>query len=616
MNIKIANKLGKAMSVVCSLLLLASCSDWSDHYDDGGVSNADVEIYNGDITSYIKSQESLTEMAQLYSQNGVFESTTPEGNYTFIVTDNTVFEAQKDKITNISALALHTVADASIAPALLTDGYGIQTRSGKSVWVYGNGQQAKIDDFNIVKTVKTTNGYIYVIDGLLPVRQSIYEYFTSLPDDKYSEFKTLVKSYEEKWFDREASRILGVNEQGMTVYDSVFVNRNTLMDRYTEAGVAKWNMRDENYRSTMFIPDNDQVKEAMKAALDSIPKWLNRQPTADDTVKFKAWIVKACFVDHSVSDEQITTRGEEQFACVGGYQMVEDKLNDITSYKEIAPAYWRPAKNTVNTATKVTLSNGTAYFTTNLHIPNHIVIYRIKSRFYELWNNMSIADRNAHFLWTNWQLPQIVTEAQGPFTLSENLPTIYYNVLTAEPTQEAHDEGLPCSVVYDGLTYDENDNAVYEVNLPAGEYYLRMGFKHSLTYSVSIYFKGADEDDSQYVEQKKDMVIYATGSNFHFDRGAASEVPHYGEDGIAYPENFDVDYWQTIDPKAIAYDTDGYTVGIVKLKKNGNFKIKVSSSDNAKSYSYKIGDASTRTKNNIQQLMMYHWCLRPTYNNY
>lgn len=616
MNIRIANKLGKTAGVVCSLLLLASCSDWSDHYDDGGLSNADVEIYGGDIASYINTSESLTEMASLYARNGIFESTTPDGNYTFIVAENSVLEAQKDQITDEARWARHTVADASIAPSLLTDGYGIQTRSGKSVWVYGSGQQAKLDDYNIVKTVKTTNGYVYVIDGLLPVRQSIYEYFTALPDEEYSEFKAMVKSYEEKWFDREASRIIGVNEQGMTVYDSVFVNRNTLMDRYTEDGVEKWNMRDENYRTTMFIPDNAQVKEAMKAALDSIPKWLNRQPTVEDTVKFKAWIVKACFVDRSVPVEALTTRGEEQFECVGGYQMVEDKLNDIVSYKEVAPAHWRPSVNTVNTASKVALSNGTAYLTTKLHIPNHIVIYRVKSRFYELWNSMTAADRNAHFLWTNWQNPMIVNEAQGPFTLSENLPTMYYHVLTAEPTQEARDEGLPCSVVYDGLTYDEDNNAVYEVNLPAGEYYLRMGFKHSLTYSLSIYFKGADEDDSQYVELKKDMVMYATGSNYHFDRGAASEVPHYGEDGIAYPENFDVDYWQTIDEKAIAYDTDGYTVGIVKLKKNGNFKIKVSSSDLAANYSYNIGDASARNKNNVQQLMMYHWCLRPTYNNY
>ena len=77
-----------------------------------------------------------------------------------------------------------------------------------------------------------------------------------------------------------------------------------------------------------------------------------------------------------------------------------------------------------------------------------------------------------------------------------------------------------------------------------------------------------------------------------------------------------MDYWQTIDEKAIAYDTDGYTVGIVKLKKNGNFKIKVSSSDLAANYSYKIGDQSARNnKKNLQQLMMYHWCLRPKYNN-
>ena len=246
---------------------------------------------------------------------------------------------------------------------------------------------------------------------------------------------------------------------------------------------------------------------------------------------------------------------------------------------------------------------------------------------------MTEGQRAEHFTWKNWQNPYIVQDAQGQFDLVEH-PTIYYHVLTAEPTKEAvaaamkyypstsasEADQYTCSVVYDGLSFDENEGNVYEVNLPAGEYYLRMGFKHSLTYSLTIEFRTKSDDPNNpnkypWVTLKKDMVMYATGSNFHFDRGAASEVPHYGDAGISYPEGFDVDYWQQFDEKAIAYDTDGYTVGIVNLAKAGNFEIRISSSDQASLYKYNIPDL-VRTKNNVQQLMMYHWCLRPTKNNY
>ena len=111
----------------------------------------------------------------------------------------------------------------------------------------------------------------------------------------------------------------------------------------------------------------------------------------------------------------------------------------------------------------------------------------------------------------------------------------------------------------------------------------------------------------------------ATGSNYHFDRGAASPVPHYGNEfGIAYPENFDVDYWQTQNEKAIAYDTDGYTVGVVTMPQSGNFKIRVTSNDMSKYYKLALdnGIVLDRNKNNTYQLMMYDWCLRPTHNNY
>ena len=581
--------------------MLSSCTEWSTHYDEDGVYTDKVVIYNGDIVSYMKSTTEVSQFSSLFQETGVYDSIFTDKEYTLIVCDNTILSAVDGSIDR-KTFARYSVSDMAVAPSALVDGYGIKTRCGKNVWVYGSGSEARLDNCSIKKVVKTSNGYIYYVDGILPIRSSVYQYLNSL-DDNYSRFRELVGKYEETWFDREHSAAIGVNEAGMTVYDSIWTTRNSLMDRYTAEGVDYWNMRGENYMTTMFIPDNEQVDKAVNNALDSIPVWLNREATPADREKFEKWIVKACFVNRLLHDKDVSSTAPD-FQCVDGYMKLIDTQADVTKYKDGEAAWWRPGVQTVDLSSKVNLSNGVAYYCTNLKIPNHVVIYRVKAKFYELWNAMTDKEKEDHFRWNHWTDQMIINDCQSSFQLSSTLPTMYYHELTAVPDEEAIADSLHCSVNYDGLLYDAATNSVSVAHMPEGEYYLRMGFKHSLTYSVSISF-----NDSLLV---KDMVLYAQGSNYHFDRGAASEVPHYGQNAIAYPEGFDPDEWMELNAKAIAYDTDGYTVGVVYQKHSGPFTITVDSSDMCWLYNAAAG----RNKNNVTQLMMYHWCLRPTHNNY
>ena len=184
---------------------------------------------------------------------------------------------------------------------------------------------------------------------------------------------------------------------------------------------------------------------------------------------------------------------------------------------------------------------------------------------------------------------------------------MYYHVLTAIPDGEARRDTLECSVTYDGVLYNPSnprEQRIRECYIPAGEYYLRMGFKHSLLYSLSIQFC-----DTLLI---KDMVMYAQGSNYHFDRGSVSVIDNYGASSIGYPEGYNWHDWSSLSEKAQAYDTDGFQVGIVQMKHDGNFTITITSSDMSRLYDY----TAERNTSNVKQLMMYHWCLRPTKNNY
>lgn len=591
------------ISWILILTGLVSCNEnWDNYYNSGTVNSDKVQIFEGSVVDFLKSQSDLSTISSIFQANGIYDSTRTNREYTYIVCTNTLLD--NSTIPNKASFAKNCVSDISVSPSKLSDGLGITTRTGKNVWVAvkENGD-IYFDNYKLVKAVKVQNGYVYYVDGVIPVRQSVDEYFESLGSD-YSIFKSLVKRYEEKFFDKDKSVPVAVDPMGNTVYDTVMTSRNTLLDRYTEGGLKKWDMFSEDYVSTMFIPNNTLITNAINTAMSNVPVWLNRAATSADKKKFEEWIVRACFVNRRLDKAVVAPSSTSDFYCVDGYQQIIDVAQDAKTYEPADPAVWRPSVQKVNYSSPVQLSNGVAYLVTQFKIPNHVVIYRVKSKFYELWGAMSDVQKKKYFRWTNYIDPLIVNDAQSSFTLSATLPTMYYHVLTAIPSAQAIKDSSVCSVTYDGLLYNSTTNKLAECNLPAGEYYLRMGFKHSLRYSVDIYF-----NNQPLVEN---MMLYAQGSNFHFDRGSVSDLDYYGNSSIGFPEGFDWRDWIEKDPKAVAYDTDGYQVAVVTIPSDGNFTITIASKD----ISYLYDAANGRSKNNVTQLMMYHWCLRPTPRNY
>lgn len=589
----------------CLMLLIGtfSCSDaWEKYYSSGLQKSDNVEVYSGNIETYIKSQSDLTTISAYFKDYGLYDSIRTTKDYTVIVCPNSILNTAQS--IDKASFTKNCLSDISVSPSKLVDGLGISTHLGKNVWVSikQNGD-IYLDNFKLEKLVKTSNGYIYYVNGVIPTRLSTYEYFKSLGSN-YSYFKSIVKRYEVVTFDKDKSIPKSVDAMGNTVYDSVMTAHNTLIDRYSENGLPTWNMFSEDYQTTMFIPSNDLITNAISTAMKNIPVWLNRAATTADQAKFEEWIVKACFVNRRMDADQVKPTAVNDFYCVDGYKQVIDITQDAKTYEPVDPAVWRPSVQQVDVNNSVPLSNGLAYYMTTLKIPNHVVIYRVKSKFYELWGAMTDAQKKQYFRWTNWTSPLICNDAQSSFTLSATLPTMYYHVLTAVPTTQAAKDSAVCSVTYDGLLYNSTTRKLAEVNLPAGEYYLRMGFKHSLRYSIDIKF-----NNDLLV---KDMMLYAQGSNFHFDRGSVSTLDFYGNSSIGFPEGFNWRDWIEKDPKAVAYDTDGYQVAIVNIPKDGNFTITISSKDD----SYLFSTPTDRSKNNVTQLMMYHWCLRPTTRNY
>jgi len=94
------------------------------------------------------------------------------------------------------------------------------------------------------------NGVIHEIDRILVPKQNIYEYINSL-DDNFSLIKQYLNSMEIVYVDLDESARIGVDDNGNTIYDTVWARENYFLDK-----VAMLNTETQYY-TTFLAPDED-----------------------------------------------------------------------------------------------------------------------------------------------------------------------------------------------------------------------------------------------------------------------------------------------------------------------------------------------------------------------
>ncbi|WP_163707307.1 hypothetical protein [Mangrovibacterium lignilyticum] len=559
------------------MLLSFSCSEkWDQHYlpSDKEVNSDLVEVVDMSAEEYIQSTADLSEIADLFTNQEIF--TRLEGKdqqFTVFVYSNSVMSGAQ--IDEPDFFAETCVSDLAFTPTKLVDGLSIQMWNGKYLEVSVEKTTSTTDyfvaDSRIAKIIQVNNGYVYLMSDAIFAPKSLYEVLNSLGPD-YSAFKELVFNYEERVFDRDNSVPVGVDNTGNTVYDSVFVTKNLLMDRYSSGGSETWTMRSEFYASTMLIPNNTLVEGALSKAYQDVRDALNREPNANDSLKFEQYIIKSAFYDYVVSADSLD--GVTDIYSVSGY--IEGESASTPGVQ------WRPSVQKVNTANPLTLSNGVAYYTTALKIPNNVVIHRIKNRFY-IWEYCNETEKAEYYKWVG--LGDISITDDGGFGPLGPWPFVPYKTVRAWPTDEAKASESVCSVELTGISLKE-DGTVAVVMVPPGEYHLRMGFKsNKFPHTFQIYFN--DE-----------LVNDNINPNIHYDRT-----------GLGYAEGYVPADWAAVSNRSSYYDCDGAEIGIVTITGTElqPIKIKVSSDDIA------AIAASGNTKGRYQ---LYCWTLRPTENNY
>jgi len=564
-----------SLLIPLSALFVASCSELKDddHYKmaDSVISNEELKIVDMTSEQYLQSRSDLSQMNQLFTEEGIYKELDEKGQLStmLVVTNDNYSRPEADVLDYITR---SHVSDISISPANLEDGTRLMMWHGKyvNVSIDSLGLEGNIVDhvlFNngaVQEVVKTTTGYIYVISDMIVTPTSLKDYIDALPDD-YSIFRDMVQASGGKEFDRANSKAVGINEQGNTVYDSVFIYTNTFFDN------VNFDMNSESLTATMLLFSNDVINAALDDAHRRLESWELERP---DSI-IKDWILKTAFFNKRYSPAEIQTA-------------------DVQDLKSIYNTQWRTNVQQVDIQNPIDLSNGVAYNVSKLHIPTNVLIYRLKDEF-RLYENCTADQKEQYFKAVNLKFESCDTKVTawtpwaGVWPLHENRVLRF----DKEPRDLKDDEGFQLDFTPVRLAAD---GTVRPYLIPPGAYRLATGSVQNQNLDVifTIFANG------QQIA-KSDVITWGSSTAYHYDRGTT--LPN------RYPEGYDSKYVQDMggDPKAGNYDTDGgRTIDeLIVPDVNGD--------GSAVQLVFRIDCYNWAGKTNVT---LNHWCLRPTENNY
>ena len=228
---------------------------------------------------------------------------------------------------------------------------------------------------------------------------------------------------------------------------------------------------------------------------------------------------------------------------------------------------------------------------TKLHIPTNVLIYRLKD-FYYYYENCTDEQKTNYYKTTNLKFKSCNTDVPAWTPWAGVWPTIENRIIRfdKDPSDLKDDEGFQI----DFTPIKKNDDGTVRPYLvPPGSYRFCMGSKQNAGVDViaTIFANG------QQIA-KSATVTWGSATTFHYDRN-----------GTGYPEGYDATYVREMggNSKAGNYDRDGGVmideVTIPDINGDGS----------AVQLTIRLDCYNWGGKDNI---ILHHWCLRPTENNY
>lgn len=303
--------------VVCFIFLISyACNNAIDEYYKGGQSVTREET----ILQYLEETPEYSEFVKLINETGMRDILSGKDLVTVWAPTNSKIPENIASMSKAEKLRLvqNHISITTIFSRNLDRLSTVGTLAGKYLNVEHTSNGYIIDGVGLSELDQVfQNGIVHKAEEWLITRKNLQQWLEEAGDE-YSMFRDTLFTYNHKVFDKDSSPIIGVDENGQIIHDSVWVIENELLKNI--------DLNDESVRYTLFIPNNNAFKEMFKektAYLESV----GREVTKSDEFIWINWMMKAALhkgtIDFQPSQSMKSVHNLEMRS---DYQVVLDPL--------------------------------------------------------------------------------------------------------------------------------------------------------------------------------------------------------------------------------------------------------------------------------------------------
>jgi hypothetical protein len=536
--------------LMLSLIFISCSNDWNNYY---GANNGE-EYLDETFKEFFASHSEYSEFYQQLKDCGLDTLLTRNQELTVWAVDNDGM-ANAELGKNDTTRMKYHINHLAYTQSELKNGLRIQSLNGIYFQITKKSSDSLyVNSSKVEESFRLKNGVVHHISSLMKSRINLYDYIRTLGND-YSIIRDSLMKDCKRVFDKANSTPVSVDKTGNTVYDSVFYVYHPYF--------ATVDFSSEFSQITFLLPSNNVINKCFSDLNESFVSMGKGQLTKSDTITAMTWIKKAMFFNSELTASSFNTK---------------DLYSAFTEQ-------WRTTVQDVDVNDPVEMSNGRMYYVTKLHVPNNVMISRIKSLLY-YWEYLQTDEEKFGTVYKFKGTPDDTNQASyvSVFTDSSTPKTSimpYYYTLNVTGNADSNDEFSaefhPLSL--DTLATGSIVASVMEV--PTGEYTLYMGFHSSGHPYINVYFND---------EKVNSTPLEIDLSNpWNFDRVNQTEADR-------------------ITGGTAKWDGLGGPVGVVN----------VTSSDGSgmATFRIKVQFAKLSSEGATKSLRMYHWALVPTSNNY
>jgi len=228
---------------------MTSCSeDWDNHYEPSD------QVAQESVMELIQTDPELTTFAKMLEISGYNDLLASSQTFTvFAPTNEALADVDLENVDAVKRIVLNHIARFNNSTAV-SEGQTVKMYNGKRFAFEGNTfGTAELERTDII----ANNGILHVLVDQIPYSYNFREYINVHEStSKISEFLAL---YDRREMDLGASRPIGVDANGATVYDSVMYDYNPVL-QHGWYGIG--DIADEDSLFTMVIPDNNAWDKA------------------------------------------------------------------------------------------------------------------------------------------------------------------------------------------------------------------------------------------------------------------------------------------------------------------------------------------------------------------